>query len=114
MHGPYHSNVERSYLGKRHRDVKRRRDSGYTSKDSSSGKNTIEELSSDDTRSSVHKKKKNKRCSQSSLIEEFKNKNPSTFDGEINKGEEFEVWLLGLRKYFQVHINYLENKKAKI
>jgi hypothetical protein len=69
-------------------------------------------LSNSDTGSSVPKKKK-KRHSQSSLIEEFKKENPPTFDGEIKKGEEVEAWLLGLRKYFRVH-NYLENTKAKI
>jgi hypothetical protein len=37
--------------------------------------------------------------SKSSLYEEFKKKNPPTFDGEIKKGEEVEAWLLGLNKY---------------
>jgi hypothetical protein len=30
---------------------------------------------------------------------------PHTFDGEYNKDEDAETWLLGTRKYFQFH-NY--------
>jgi hypothetical protein len=45
--------------------------------------------------------------------EDFKKAKPPTFDGEIKKGEEVEVWLLGLKKYFRVH-DYSENLKARI
>jgi hypothetical protein len=30
---------------------------------------------------------------------------PPTFDGEHKKDEDVETWLLGMRKYFQLH-NY--------
>jgi len=36
-----------------------------------------------------------------------------TFDREIKNGEEVEVWMLGLKKYFRVHI-YSDNTKARI
>jgi hypothetical protein len=29
---------------------------------------------------------------------------PPTFDGEHKKDEDIEPWLLGMRKYFQLHI----------
>jgi hypothetical protein len=36
-----------------------------------------------------------------------------TFNGENNMGEDVEVWLLVIRKYFQLH-NYSSNLEAKI
>jgi hypothetical protein len=95
--------VGRICSGKRHRDAKRSKTSGDTSTESSSEKATKEELSNNDT--SLSKKRK-KRHSHISLTEEFNKANPPTIDGEIKKVEEAEDWLLGLRKYFQVH-NYL-------
>jgi hypothetical protein len=44
---------------------------------------------------------------------ELKRLKPPTFDGEHRKGEEVEAWLLGMRKYFQLH-NYSSNMEAKI
>jgi len=44
---------------------------------------------------------------------EFKEDKFPTFDGEINKGEEIEAFLLALRWNFQVH-NYSKNTKVKI
>jgi hypothetical protein len=38
---------------------------------------------------------------------------PRSFDGENNKGEEVESWLLGMRKYFQLH-DYSSNEKSRI
>jgi hypothetical protein len=38
---------------------------------------------------------------------------PLAFDGENKGGEEVEAWLLGIRKYFQLH-NYLSNLEAMI
>ena len=34
---------------------------------------------------------------------EMNNIKPPTFDGEHNKDEDVETWLLGMRKYFQLH-----------
>jgi hypothetical protein len=45
--------------------------------------------------------------------EEFNKDKPPTFDGEIKKGEEEKIWILGLKKYFRVH-DYSENLKARI
>jgi hypothetical protein len=44
---------------------------------------------------------------------ELRRLKPPTFDGEHRKGEEVEAWLLGMRKYFQLH-NYSSNMEAKI
>jgi hypothetical protein len=49
----------------------------------------FEELSNDETGSSVPRKRK--RHSHISLIEYFKKDKSPTFDGEINKGEEAEA-----------------------
>jgi len=37
------------------------------------------------------------------LLEEFKRVKPPTFDGEINKLEDAEAWLLGMNKLFIFH-----------
>ena len=44
---------------------------------------------------------------------EFKNINPSTFDGESKNGEEFEACLLDRKKYFQIY-NYSSNMKVRM
>jgi hypothetical protein len=38
---------------------------------------------------------------------------PPTFDGDHKKDEDAEAWLLGMRKYFQLH-NYSSNVEAII
>ena len=38
---------------------------------------------------------------------------PPTFDGEHQKDEEVETWLLGMRKYFQLH-NYSSHAEGRI
>ena len=45
--------------------------------------------------------------------DEFKKAKPPTFDGEIKIGQEAEAWLLGIKKYFQVH-DYSGNMKARV
>ena len=35
------------------------------------------------------------------------------FNGEVEKGEEAEAWLPGMKKYFQIY-NYSNRMKAKI
>jgi hypothetical protein len=35
------------------------------------------------------------------------------FGGEVKYGQEFKAWLMGMRKYFQVH-DYSRNMKATI
>ena len=50
--------------------------------------------------------KKNKRRTRVEKIQGEMNKiNPPTFDGEHKKYEDAETWILGMRKYFQLH-NY--------
>jgi hypothetical protein len=43
----------------------------------------------------------------------FKKAKAPSFNGEIEKGEEAEAWLLSFKKYFKVH-DYSENLKARI
>jgi len=47
------------------------------------------------------------------LVYEFKKSKPPTFDGELKKPEDEEAWLLGMKKFFEIH-DYTEKKKAKI
>ena len=58
--------------------------------------------SSSRTSSYSQTKRKRQKTSKSHRFEEFKKAKPPSFDGEINKGEEAEAWLLGLKKYFRV------------
>ena len=44
---------------------------------------------------------------------EFKNIKPPTFNGEIEKGEEAEAWLSGMKKYFQIY-NYSNQLKERM
>jgi hypothetical protein len=48
-----------------------------------------------------------------SLQGEMRKLKPPTFDGERERGNNFETWFLGLRRYFQLH-NYLSNLEARI
>ena len=49
------------------------------------------------------KKKKYKPYEE--ISREFKKIKPPTFNGEIEKGEEAEAWMSGMKKYFQIY-NY--------
>ena len=44
---------------------------------------------------------------------EMNNIKPCTFDGENQKEEDDETWLLGMRKYFQLH-NYSSPEEGRI
>jgi hypothetical protein len=83
------------------------------SSEESSGEETenSKESSSSKTSSHSQRKRKKRKHSKSHDPEEFKKAKPLTFDGEIKKGEEAKVWLLGLNKYFRVH-DYFENLKV--
>jgi hypothetical protein len=50
---------------------------------------------------------------QDSLQGELRKIKPPSFDGENKKGEDAEAWLLGMRKYFQLH-DYSSNVEARI
>jgi hypothetical protein len=93
--------VGKSSSKERHQNVKKSKFGGIISMESSNRNISSKELSSDDTEYSILRKKK-RRWDKT-----------RTFDGEIKKGEEVETWLLGMRKYFQVH-NYSKNTKVKI
>ena len=76
-----------------------------------SGSSDSEESSRDSSFSS-HKRKR-KRHHRDRSRDEFKKEKRPTFDGEIKTGQEAEAWLLGIKKYFQVH-NYSGNMKARV
>jgi hypothetical protein len=44
---------------------------------------------------------------------EMNNIKPPTFDGEHQKEEDAETWLLGMTKYFQLH-NYSSHVEGRI
>jgi hypothetical protein len=64
-------------------------------------------------KTSLHAQRKIKKWkhSKSHDPKEFNKSKPPTFDGEIKKGEEVEVWLLVLKKYFRFH-EYFEHLKV--
>jgi hypothetical protein len=108
-HGPESGHTKRSTSKKAQHGAK-----GDSSKESS-GEETdnSKESSSSKTSSHSQRKIKKRKHSKSHDPEEFKKAKPPTFDGEIKKGEETKVWLLGLKKYFRVH-DYSENSKVQI
>ena len=77
----------------------------------SSGSSDSEE-SNRDTSSSPHKRRRRKHHRDRSR-DEFRKAEPPTFDGEIKMGQEAKAWLLGIKKYFQVH-DYSGNMKARV
>lgn len=42
----------------------------------------------------------------------FKKQKPPTFDGDMNKAEDAEAWMLGMKIFFRIH-DYSENMKAR-
>ena len=54
---------------------------------------------SDSSEADLYDRKKKYRPYEE-IFREFKKLNPSTFNGETEKGEEAESWLSGMRKYF--------------
>jgi len=47
------------------------------------------------------------------LPDEFKKEKPPTFDGDMKKSYDAEVWFLGMRNFSRLH-DYSENMKATI
>jgi hypothetical protein len=108
-HGPESGQTRRSTSKKAQHGDKRHSMEESSSEETDNSK----ESSSRKTSSHSQRRRKKKKHSKSHDPEEFKKSKPPTFDGEIKKGEEEEVWLLGLKKYFKVH-DYFENLKARI
>ena len=46
------------------------------------------------------------------LVGELRRLKPTNFDGEVNQGEDAEAWLIGLRKFLQLH-QYTPNMEAR-
>jgi len=47
------------------------------------------------------------------FLDEFKKDKPPTFDGDLKKLEDANAWLLGMKKFFELH-DYTVNMKAII
>ena len=60
-----------------------------------------------------HHNRKRKFKPYEEIYGEFKKNKPPTFNGEIEKGEEAESWLSGMKKYFQIY-NYSNQLKARM
>ena len=56
---------------------------------------------------------KKRRFTQDELVGELRRIKPPNFDGEVKQGEDFEAWLIGLRKFFQLH-QYTPNMDARV
>jgi hypothetical protein len=63
--------------------------------------------------SSLSPVKRYKRSGVDELRGEMNKIKPPTFDGEHKKDEDVETWLLGMRKYFQLH-NYSSHAEGRI
>jgi hypothetical protein len=63
--------------------------------------------------SSLSPARRYKRSGVDELRGEMKKIKPPTFDGEQKKDEDVETWLLGMRKYFQLH-NYSSHAESRI
>jgi len=57
--------------------------------------------------------RKHRRYGVDELKGKMKKIKPPTFDGEHKKEEDFEMWLLGMRKYFQLQ-NYSSHAEGRI
>ena len=77
----------------------------------SSGSSDSEESSGDSSSSS--RKRKRRRHHRDRSQDEFRKSKPPTFDGEVKTGQEAEAWILGIKKYFQVH-DYSGNMKEEL
>jgi len=58
-------------------------------------------------------RKQRRRFEVDDLQGELSKIKPPTFDGDHKKYEDAKTWLLGMRKYFQLH-NYSSNVEARI
>ena len=56
---------------------------------------------------------KKRRFTQDELVRELRRIKPPTFDGEVKQGEDVEAWLIGLRKFFQLH-QYTPNMDVRV
>ena len=54
-----------------------------------------------------------KRNDRGYFPDEFKKAKPPTFHGYLNKMKDTEAWLLGVKKFFELH-DYIENMKSII
>jgi hypothetical protein len=66
-----------------------------------------------DINSSPSLVRNHKRSGVDKLRGEMNKIKPPTFDGEHKKDEDAETWLLGMRKYFQLH-NYSSHVEDRI
>ena len=71
------------------------------------------ETQQDSSESSDNNKNKKNYKPYEEIFGELKKIKPPMFNGEIEKGEESEAWLSGMKKYFQIY-NYSDELKDKM
>ena len=64
-----------------------------------------------DSSESDHKPRRRKYKPYEEISGEFKKTKPPMFNGEVEKGEEEEAWMSGMKKYFHIY-NYCDRLKA--
>ena len=83
-----------------------------TKRRSSSSRSSNSKVSTEDSSSSSYGEKRKRRYRNNSR-DELKKARPPTFNGETKNDQEAEAWILGMRKYFQVH-DYSGNMKDRV
>ena len=66
-----------------------------------------------DSSESDYKPRRSKYKPYEEIYGEFKKIKPPIFNGEVEKGEEAEAWLSGMKKYFQIY-NYSDRLKDQM
>jgi hypothetical protein len=107
--GPESGHIGRRTSNKSQHAAKRHSMEYSCSEDTDKSNKSSSGKTSSHSQTRRNKRKHPKSCDP----EEFKKSKPPTFNGEIKKREEVEVWILGLKKYFRIH-DYSENLKARI
>jgi len=72
------------------------------------------DFSSDsDRHHDCHRHHPYRRSDRGYFPDEFKKENPPTFDGEMKKTHDAEVWFLAMRKLFRLH-DYSKNMRSRV
>ena len=105
-----HSRKESPKEHKRSRNASKRRREHHSSSPSRKDFDSFEESMRNLDRAPSKRKR---RYINDELQGELRKIKPPNFNGESEKGEGAEAWLLGMRKYFQIH-NYSSKMEANI
>ena len=101
-----------SYQHKSKRSNYSKMESSSSSKINGNSYKKKHQYSSDSSESDYYSRKK-KYKPHEEISGEFKKIKPPNFNGKTEKGEEFEAWLYGMKKYFHIY-NYSNQLKARM